>query len=139
MALTYNQLSSITQDKFVKVLTDNIFGSNVFLARWRKGDVYEETTFGTAIKQPVAYATTTASGWFTGSATLDTADNAQMTAAEFTMKQIYANFTITRTDELQNSGDEQMINLVKSKVQLAEKTMSDSLGTGLFNAGTDSS
>lgn len=35
-----------------------------------------------------------------------------------------------------NSGDAAKINLVKSKVMIAEKTLSDSLGTAIFNAGT---
>jgi hypothetical protein len=38
---------------------------------------------------------------------------------------------------LKNSGDAQVISLVKSKTQIAEKTLADNLGTGLWNAGTD--
>lgn len=136
MALTYNQLTAITQKKYLPILVDNVLGSNALVARWRKGEVYEETTFGEQLIVPLAYATTTASGWYTGSATLDTTDNAQMTAASFDIKQHYANITITRTDELKNAGDEAIVSLVKAKVQLAEATMADSLGTGIYNAGT---
>ena len=136
MALTYNQLTAITQKKYLPILVDNIFGSNPLLARWRKGEVYEETTFGEQFVVPLAYATTTASGRYTGSATLGTDDNQQMTAAVFDLKQYYSNITVTRTDELKNAGDEQIISLVKSKVQLAEASLSDILGTDLFNAGT---
>ena len=39
-------------------------------------------------------------------------------------------------DELKNSGDAQKVALVKSKVQAAEKTVMDTMGTAIYNAGT---
>ena len=135
MALTYGEISSITQKLYIPKLVDNIFASNALLNRWRK-KAYRLEGGGTSIMQPLLYATTTASGWYTGSASLSTTSNDQITAAEFNWRQIYGNITITRTDELKNSGKEQVINFVKAKVQACEKTVADSLGTGLFNAGT---
>ena len=85
---------------------------------------------------PLNYATTSASGWYTGADTLSTSDNENITAAEYAWKQIYANISITRLDEFKNSGDAQKIALVKSKVQIAEKTIMDTMGTALYNDGT---
>ena len=135
MALTYGDLSAITQDYFVPKMIDNIFDSNPLLARLRKSH-YERLSGGTKVIVPVLYAATTSSGWYTGADTLLTDDNQQFTAAEFDWKQIYSNITVTGLDELKNGGKEQIVSLVKSKVQVAEKTMSDALGTGVFNAGT---
>jgi hypothetical protein len=84
---------------------------------------------------PLNYATTSASGWYTGADSLSSADNENITAAEYSWAQIYANISVTRLDELKNSGDAQKISLVKSKVQIAEKTISDSLGTAIYNSG----
>lgn len=67
-----------------------------------------------------------------------TSDNENITSAEYAWKQIYANISITRLDELKNSGDQQKISLVKSKVQIAEKTIMDTMGTALYNDGTTS-
>lgn len=136
MALTYNEISSITQKYFIQKLVDQIFTSNVLFQRMKKGKTYETYDGGDPIMQPVMYATTTASGSYAGSDTLSTTANDQISAAEFSMKQYYANITITRQDELKNSGKAQMIDFVKSKVQIAEKTLNDNLGTGLYNAGT---
>lgn len=136
MAVPYNEINSITQKYYMPKLVDNIFASNALLQRWKKNGKYQTYDGGTSIMLPVAYATTTAAGWYTGTDTLSTTANDQITAAEFTMKQHYANITITRTDELNNAGKSQIINLVKAKVQLAEKTLADNLGTGIFNAGT---
>lgn len=135
MALTWDQVSAITEKKFLPKLADNIFDSNALLSRLKKKS-FEVLDGGTSIMVPLNYATTTASGWYTGSDTLSTADNEQLTAAEYTWKQLYANVSITSLDEKKNSGDSQKLSLVKSKMQIAEKTMVDTMGTALYNDGT---
>lgn len=123
--------------KFVPKLVDNIFDSNPLLKILKEKSAMP-VDGGTSIMIPLNYAVTSASGWFGGSDTLDTTDNDVITAAEYQWKQLYANITIRRIDEIKNSGDAAILNFVKSKVQIAEKTMADNMGTGLYNAGTDS-
>jgi len=135
MALTWDQISGITEKKFLKVMYDNVFDSNPLIKRLKEKS-YEKVDGGTSIMIPLNYAQTTASGWFTGADNLSTADNENITAAEYFYKQLYAAVTVTRIDELKNSGDAGKISLVKSKMQIAEKTMSDLLGTAVYNAGT---
>lgn len=135
MALTWDQVSGITEKTFVKKLNDNIFDSNPLLKRLKEKS-YKKLSGGTSIMVPLNYATTSSSGWYTGADTLSTSDNESITSAEYAWKQIYANIAITRLDELKNSGDAQKIDLVKAKMQIAEKTIADSLGTGLYNAGS---
>ena len=137
MALSYDQVTAITRKKFIPKMYDNIFDSNPLLQRAKKG-WYEKIAGGDKILVPLNYATTSASGWYSGTDTLDTSDNQNITAAEYTWKQLYANITIRRDEELKNSGDAQVISLVKNKVKIAEKTMSDTLGTGLYSNGSDS-
>lgn len=137
MALTWDQVTAITRKKFVPKLYDNVFDSNPLLQR-AKSKFYEKLDGGTSILVPLNYATTSASGWYSGTDTLDTSDNQNITAAEYSWKQLYANVTIRRDEELKNSGDSQIISLVKNKVKIAEKTMADTLGTGLYSDGTDS-
>lgn len=136
MALTYDQISAITQKKFIPKLYDNIFNSNPLLQRHRKRS-YELIDGGTSILVPLNYAAPTASGWYFGADTLNINDNDQVTAAEYTWKQLYTNITILRSDELKNAGDEQILSIVKSKVKIAEKNMEDLLGTGIFSNATD--
>ncbi len=137
MPLTYDQISGITQKKFIPKLADNIFDSNPLLQRAKK-KFYEKIDGGERIVVPLNYAQVTSSGWYSGSETLQTTDNEIITAAEYTWKQLYANISINRIDELKNSGDSQIISLVKNKVKVAEKTMEDKLGTGLYSNGSDS-
>lgn len=137
MPLTYDQVSAITEKKFIPKLADNIFNANPLLARLKKSS-YEKLDGGERIIVPLNYAMVTASGWYSGAETLSTTDNDLITAAEYTWKQLYANISINRIDELKNSGDSQIISLVKSKTKVAEKTMMDKLGTGIYSDGTDS-
>jgi len=137
MALTYGEISATTQKYYVPKLIDQIFNSNSLLQRLRKKN-YQSQEGGTSIMQPVLYATTTAAGWYNGADTLSTTANDQITAAEFTRAHVYANVTVTHTDELQNSGDAQIIEFVRSKVQAAEMTLADTIGTAIFNLGVDS-
>lgn len=137
MALTYDQLTAITQKKFLPKLVDNVFDSDPLLKRFKEKGSYESVNGGERIVQPLIYAQTTSSGWYSGADTLATADNDQMTAAEYTWKQAYANISITGRDEMINHGDSAIVNLVKSKVMIAEKTLIDKLGDGIYSAGTD--
>ena len=136
MALTYDQISAITERKFIPKMVDNIFDSNPLLKRLKEKS-YEPVNGGTSIIAPLNYAHTSASGWYTGAQTLDTSDSDVISGAEYQWKSLYGNISITRTDELKNSGDAQILSFVKSKVKITEKTLMDQLGTGLFSAGTD--
>jgi hypothetical protein len=135
MALTYDQITAITEKKFIPKLVDNIFNSNALLKKLKAKE--KPQSGGDKVLVPLAYAQTSASGWYQGSETLDTTDNEQITSAEFDWKQLYANISVTRRDELRNMGDAGIINFVKSKVEIAEKTIRDKLSTALYNVGTD--
>ncbi len=136
MALTWDQVSGITEKYFVKKLADSIFDSNPTTKKLKE-DSLELVDGGTSIMQPLNYALNTAGGWYSGAETLSNVDNDAITSAEYSWKQHYQSIIISRIDELKNSGDKAKINLVKEKVKIAEKTMVDNLGTGVFSAGTD--
>jgi hypothetical protein len=137
VALTWDQVSGITKRSFIPKLADNIFDSNPFFERAKNKHLLK-LSGGRSINFPLAYATTSSSGWYEGADTLNTADNEQITDAEYNWKFHYANVTIKRTDELKNMGDAQVLSLVRSKVELAEKTAADDMGTALWNDGTSS-
>lgn len=137
MALTYDQISSITEKYFVKKLQDNIFDMNPLYNHLKKKSL-EKLDGGERIMVPLQYAKLTATGFYAPSDTLSTSDNETFTAAEYLWKQAYVNITIRKIDELKNSGGAQMVNLVKAKSMAAEKTLGDTMSTALYNAGTDS-
>jgi hypothetical protein len=136
MALTYDQISAITLKKIIPKMVDNIFDSNPLMQRAKK-KFYTKVDGGTSITQPLNYAQISSADWYAGADTLSTTDNDVFTAAEYAWKQIYANISINRIDEIKNSGDAAILNFVKQKVQIAEKTIMDQMGTALYNSGTN--
>lgn len=136
MALSLDQLNAITTKYYVKKLHDNIFDSNPLLTKFKETNSYVSVNGGTNILVPLNYAQTTASGWFSGSDTLSTADNDNITSASYDWKSAFAGVAITEEDELKNSGDAAVLNLLKSKQQIAEKTLKDIIGTGLYSDGS---
>lgn len=136
MALTYDQISAITLKYYVPKMYDNVFNSNPLLQRHKKKS-YEKVDGGVSVMVPLNYAVPTSSGWYAGYDTLSTTDNDQITAAEYSWKQLYTNISVSRLDELKNSGDAAILGLVKNKVKIAEKQMEDALGTGVFSNATD--
>jgi hypothetical protein len=135
MALT-GEISSLTQKYLIPKVVDNVFDSNPLLQRSKKKGWYDTIDGGTHVTQPLAYAQATAAGWYTGTQTLNTDDTAQITEATWEWKQAYTSINITRLDELRNSGKNAIISHIKAKVQLAEKTLKDTLGTSLHGDGT---
>lgn len=136
MPLSYDQISAITEKKFIPKLADNIFDSNILLKKFKEKSI-QKLDGGERIVVPLNYAQATASDWYSGSDTLNTTDNDQITAAEYTWKQLYANISITGLDESKNSGDAAILNFVKAKVQIAEQTMKDKMGDGLYSDGSN--
>ena len=80
MALTYNQISGLTRDRFIPKLYDNIFKGNPLLKRAKDKGWYRKIGGGNQIMIPLEYAELTASGWYSGAETLDTTDNETFTA-----------------------------------------------------------
>jgi len=133
MALTYDQISAITEKKFLPKMVDNIFNSSAFLNRLKKKERPQDG--GDKILAPLNYAVGTG-GWYQGSDTLDTSDSEAITAAEYDWSQLYQNISITRRDELRNAGDAGKLNFVASKMKIAEKSIREDLATGVFSDGT---
>jgi hypothetical protein len=135
MALT-SEISSLTQKYLIPKLVDNIFSSNALFQRAKKKKWYEKVDGGTTINQPLLYAVTGNAMRYSGSETLNTDDTAQITDASWDWKEYAVSIPITRLDELKNSGKNAIISHIKAKVQSAEKSLANVLGTDLFGDGT---
>lgn len=137
MALTNDDISSVTRRYFYPKMQDNIFASNAGLQRAKK-KWYSSLDGGTKFVVPLAYATNSQVQRYTGG-TLNVSSNSKKTSAEFEWKRYHAPIVIDGLDELKNSGDRAVISHVRSEVQLAEKSLADTIGTDLFSDGTGTS
>lgn len=136
MPLDYNQITAITEKKWIPKLYDNIFDSDPLLQRLKKKS-YIKKDGGTLIMIPLNYALNNAGGWYTGAETFNTTDTENISASAWEWKQLYENISISGRDRELNNGDAAILDFVKSKTQIAEKTMIDRLGDAIYSAGTD--
>jgi len=135
MALSYDQITATTRKHFIPKLVDNIFVSNVITQRLLKKSV--STSGGEKIVEPLIYAKGR-SGFYDSYDVLDISPTDEITAAAYDWKFAYAAITISRKEELQNSGPDAVIDLLKSKMKIAEMTIKDTFGTNVFTTGATS-
>jgi hypothetical protein len=136
MAVSVDQLTAITHRFIMPKMYDNIFDSNPLLKRLLSSGQYKSVDGGTSIDIPLNYAQQSAAGWFSGADTLDTSDSENISVARYDWKSLYAGISITEEDEMKNGGSKGVLKLLASKAQIAEKTIKDQLGTGLYSDGT---
>lgn len=136
MALTYSQITAITQNKFIPKLYDNVFLGNPLLRKMKEKS-YKKIDGGDTILVPLEYSDSASSDWYSAAETLDTTDVDVFTAAIYSWKQLYATVTISGLDEHKNMGDSQIVDFVKSKVKNAEKVLAKKMSLGVYSDGTD--
>jgi hypothetical protein len=138
MALS-SSVSALTRDKFIPVLVDNIYKSNVLCLKLLANA--EKLDGGASIVIPVEYAKFPSSGGSQSTGWIDyasgtTAVNEVETyqKASYNWATGYAGVKIPGEEEMVNKGSSQVISLLKAKLKSAEKSMKDLFGYGMFAA-----
>ena len=131
MALDYDSLTAVTKDKFIPVMVDNIFNSNILTFKMLKNS--EPIATGNKVLQPIEYATSSSKGFYNGYDVLDTTPQEVFTDASYDWVQCHASITYSGREEALNSGSERVIDLISAKVKNAEKSLKDLFGTQLYS------
>ena len=134
--MALGELSAITEKLFIPRLVDNVLNSNillVFLARKAT-----KLDGGTSIAQPVILAVNNSAASFSGADLMATDTNTNFDGAEFNWAQYYVTISINGLDAIKNSGRAAVVNLLKSRIQLAEASLRQTMGNHLQLDGTGS-
>ena len=130
--INWDNINSITKSQIMPTVEDQIFRSNPLMLRlWQEGTKEDGGAF---IVQPLLYGEGPAM-FFAGMETLPTDDADQVTAAVFNWKQAVAAITISRIDELKNTGPNAMAKLLAIKTEYAQESMRNMLGQGIYSDG----
>ena len=134
MAALSNTLSAITREKFIPVLVDNIFNSNVLNLKLMKNA--EKLDGGSITNVPVEVAQNGNSGWIEANTAGTTAQALTDVAAraQYNWKTAYNAIVISSDEQHMNMGSNQVLSMLKVKLSNAEKTLKDLFGTGIFAA-----
>lgn len=122
-------------------LADNSLKQNALLARLQQKGNAKPFSGGNVILQELMYndPNTQNAGFYSGYDVIDITPNSPFTSASFDIKQASAAVTISGLEQLMNSGKEAIIDLLESRVQVAEKQMMNTISAGLYSDGTANS
>jgi hypothetical protein len=118
------------------VLQDNVSRNNALLARLNKKGRIKTFSGGRTIVQELDYANNSTFTWYSGYQTLNINPSQVFTAAEFPIRQAALAISISGLEELQNSGEEAIIDLLESRVENGERTFMNGLANGIYGDGT---
>jgi hypothetical protein len=135
---SFTDIVTTTLQGYSGELADNITNHNALLRQMdKKGN--KKVATGRSIVQELEYAENSTVMYYSGAEQLDISPTETFSAAEFNYKQLAGNVTITGLEEIQNSGKEAIHNLLKSRIRNLEKSLKNTVATGLYAAGTGSS
>lgn len=118
------------------VLQDNVTRNNALLARLNRKGRIKTFSGGRTIVQELNYANNTTFVWYSGYQTLNINPSQVFTAAEFPIRQAALAVSISGLEELQNSGEEAIIDLLEGRVENAESTFMNGLSNGVYGDGS---
>src|SRR3954469_8799710 len=117
-------------------LADNMSRNNAALLRLSRRGNMKTFSGGRTIVQELNYADNQTFQWYSGYQTLNIAPSQVFTAAEYPIRQAAVAVSISGLEELQNSGEEAIIDLLESRIQNAEDTFMNGLSQGVYGDGT---
>lgn len=138
MALTYEELESVTEDYFKTDggKAEDIYFNTSFLLNYllkqMKG-LWERPSGGMKIRVPLEYDGQE-SGFYEKGDTLSSDDRESVNAAYFEWKHAYGNATVYRIDQLKNAGDYAQVQLVTQRLAGAQKTITKTLADSIYDA-----
>lgn len=135
---TYTDVLSTTIESRSRELADNVQNNNALLAKLRERGNVRTISGGSVILEELMYndAATANVNSYSGYEVLNIGANSPISAAQFNIKQYAAAVTMSGLEMLQNSGREQMIDLMEGRLKVAEAQLLNRISTDIYGSGT---
>lgn len=117
-------------------LADGVTKNNALLLRLSKKGKVKTVTGGRTIVQEVEYQENSTYKRYSGYDVLNINPSDVMTAAEYNYAQAAVAVSISGLEQLQNSGEWQVIDLLESRIGNAERTMRNNISLDCYSNGT---
>lgn len=120
------------------VLADNVTNNNALLAKLRKRGNVRPFPGGNVILEEIMYTDTSTinANSYSGYEALNIAPNSPISAAQFDIKQYSAAVSMSGLEMLQNAGEEQIIDLLDGRMQVAEAQLMNRIASDIYLDGT---
>jgi hypothetical protein len=134
--IDWGDVTTTTLENRSRTLADNITNNNALLQRLKAKGRQKPFSGGREIMQELRYAQNQTFMWYSGTEFLNVSLNDTMTAARFPIKQASIAVVLSGLEELQNRGDEEMIDLIEARVDTAEDTFWNQMSASVYSDGT---
>ena len=137
MPLNYDNIATTTLQLIRPRLADTIFKANAVSA-WllMKGRVKMESG-GKWIEEPLIYQKNDTTQSYRGYDILNTGPTEELTMAKYNWRQAATAISISGLEELENAGESAVFNLLSTKTEIAEMSMTEWLNEKLLTATTN--
>lgn len=131
-----SEIVATTIENRSKKLADNVSDNNALLSRLNERGKIKPFSGGRVIYQELDYAENGTYTRYQGYDPINISPQEVFTAAEFDLKQVAVSVSISGLEELQNSGPEQMIDLLEARIENAERSMQNGMAADVYSDGT---
>ncbi len=131
-----SDILATTIESRTRKIADNVTKNNAVLSTLEKKGKIKPFSGGYKILQELSFAENTNAGWYSGYDILPVGVSDVISAAEYNIKQAAVPVIISGLEMLQNSGKEKMIDLMDSRLSVAESTLANLISGGLYSDGT---
>lgn len=134
-----SDILATTIESRTRKVADNVTKNNALLMKMKMGGKIKTFSGGDKILQELSFAENSNAGFYSGYDILPVGTSDVISAAEFDIKQAAVPVVISGLEMLQNAGKERMIDLMESRLSVAEATLANLISDGLYSDGTGSS
>jgi hypothetical protein len=121
-----------------KKIADNVRNHNALLTWLEMKGNTKPVDGGRLIYEPLSFTGNGNGGFYSGYDTLPVSAQDVISGAEFNWKQYAVPVLISGLEEMENSGEEAVLDLLEGRMQVAEATMANDLTVGCYSDGTGS-
>lgn len=132
----FSELVATTFRNHRKTIADNVTKHNALYRRLTQKDKVNLLDGGLSIAVPIEYATNTTYQRYSGYDVLNIGAVDVISAAEYAWRQVVVNLAVSGLEMRTNSGENQIVNFVKSKIRNAQHSMANGLSADIYSDGT---
>lgn len=131
-----SEIITTTARNRTKKLADSVSKNNALLNKLEERGNVKPFSGGRTIVQEIEYQENSNYTRYTGNDLIGIAPSDVITAAEYDIKMAALSVQISGLEQLQNSGPEQLIDLLEARIKNGEKTMRNNISLDCYSDGT---
>jgi hypothetical protein len=118
------------------VVADNVTDNNALLTKLKQRGRIKLVSGGDRILQELSFQDNATAMYYSGAEVLNISPADVISAAQYDYKQAAVAVTMTGLEILQNSGKEQIIDLMDARLDVAESSIVNLISSGIYSDGT---